>query len=163
MAMNKDNIEGGLRKTTGQMEEFAGRATKNKQMTGEGLYDQAAGSAQSALGQTKDAINSGASAASKAAGDAWDSIAKTDFESLRSDVTKLTQTVGQLVQNQANTAGQQVRNAVGTAGDNLTQTAAMAQDRFMSLESEMESQIQKNPLAAVGVALGIGLLIGKMT
>jgi ElaB/YqjD/DUF883 family membrane-anchored ribosome-binding protein len=27
----------------------------------------------------------------------------------------------------------------------------------------MESQIKKNPLAAVGVALGIGVLIGKMT
>lgn len=33
--MNKDNIEGGLRKTAGQIEETAGRAIKNKQMTGE--------------------------------------------------------------------------------------------------------------------------------
>ena len=54
--MNKDNIEGGLRKTAGQVEEFAGRSTKNKQMTGEGLYDQAAGTAQSAYGQAKDSL-----------------------------------------------------------------------------------------------------------
>ncbi|MBV8428862.1 MAG: DUF883 family protein, partial [Hyphomicrobiales bacterium] len=73
------------------------------------------------------------------------------------------QTVSQLVQNQANSTRNQITNAVGAAGDNLSQTAAMAQDRFMSMEAEMESQIKQNPLAAVGVAFGIGLLIGKMT
>jgi ElaB/YqjD/DUF883 family membrane-anchored ribosome-binding protein len=132
-------------------------------MTGEGLYDQAAGGAQSTYGQAKDAIATGASAVAKATGDALNGIGKTDLESLRADVTKLAQTVGQLLQNQATTTGEQVRSAVGAAGDNLTQTAAVAQDRFMSLEAEVETQIQRNPLAAIGVALGIGVLIGKMT
>ncbi|MBW0004929.1 MAG: DUF883 family protein [Hyphomicrobiales bacterium] len=161
--MNKDNIEGGLRKTAGQVEEFAGRATKNKQVTGEGIYDQAVGSAQSAYGQAKDTLASGASAVQKAAGNAMNEIASGDLDSLRADVTKLAQTVSQLVQNQANSTRNQITNAVGAAGDNLSQTAAMAQDRFMSMEAEMESQIKQNPLAAVGVAFGIGLLIGKMT
>jgi ElaB/YqjD/DUF883 family membrane-anchored ribosome-binding protein/uncharacterized protein YjbJ (UPF0337 family) len=161
--MNKDNIEGGLRKTAGQVEEFAGRSTKNKQMTGEGLYDQAAGTAQSAYGQAKDSLASGASAVQKAAGNAMNEIANGDFDALRADVTKLAQTVSQLVQNQASSTRDQINSVVGTASDNLSQTAAMAQDRFNSMEAEMESQIKKNPLAAVGVALGIGVLIGKMT
>ncbi|MBV8765100.1 MAG: DUF883 family protein [Hyphomicrobiales bacterium] len=161
--MNKDNIEGGLRKTAGQVEEFAGRATKNKQVTGEGIYDQAVGSAQSAYGQAKDTLASSASAVQKAAGNAMNEIASGDLDSLRADVTKLAQTVSQLVQNQANSTRNQITNAVGAAGDNLSQTAAMAQDRFMSMEAEMESKIKQNPLAAVGVAFGIGLLIGKMT
>ncbi|MBV9433984.1 MAG: DUF883 family protein [Hyphomicrobiales bacterium] len=161
--MSKDNIEGGLRKTAGQVEEFAGRATKNKQVTGEGIYDQAVGSAQSAYGQAKDTLASGASAVQKAAGNAMNEIASGDLDSLRADVTKLAQTVSQLVQNQANSTRNQITNAVGAAGDNLSQTAAMAQDRFMSMEAEMESKIKQNPLAAVGVAFGIGLLIGKMT
>jgi len=161
--MSKDNIEGGLRKTAGQVEEFAGRATKNKQVTGEGIYDQAVGSAQSAYGQAKDTLASSASAVQKAAGNAMNEIASGDLDSLRADVTKLAQTVSQLVQNQANSTRNQITNAVGAAGDNLSQTAAMAQDRFMSMEAEMESKIKQNPLAAVGVAFGIGLLIGKMT
>lgn len=161
--MNKDNIEGGLRKTAGQVEEFAGRSTKNKQMTGEGLYDQAVGTAQSTYGQAKDTLASGASAVQKAAGNAMNEIAAGDFDALRADVAKLAQTVSQLVQNQASSTRNQITSAVGAAGDNLSQTAAMAQDRFMSMEADMESQIKKNPLAAVGVALGIGLLIGKMT
>ena len=161
--MNKDSVEGGLRKTAGQVEEFAGRSTKTKQMTGEGLYDQAIGTAQSTYGQAKDTLASGASAVQKAAGDAMNGIANGDFEALRADVAKLAQTVGLLIQNQADSTREQMRGVVGTASDNLSQTAAMAQDRFISMEAEMESQIKKNPLAAVGVALGIGVLIGKMT
>ena len=56
-AMNKDNIEGGVRKTAGQFEETAGRALKDKQTTGQGLYDQAAGAAQNAYGQAKDMVS----------------------------------------------------------------------------------------------------------
>jgi uncharacterized protein YjbJ (UPF0337 family) len=108
--MNKDNIEGGMRKTVGQIEEMAGRSTKNNQMTGQGLYDQAAGVAQNAYGQAKDVVASGASA----------------------------------------------------VGDNLTQTAAAAQDQIMSFEAELEKRIQKNPIVAVGIALGIGFMLGKI-
>jgi ElaB/YqjD/DUF883 family membrane-anchored ribosome-binding protein/uncharacterized protein YjbJ (UPF0337 family) len=162
-AVNRENIEGGPRKSAGQAEGFAGRATKNKQMTGEGLYDQAPGTAQSTFGEAKDNLSSGASAVQKAVGNAANEIASGDFEALRSDVARLAQTVGQLVQNQASSTREQMRSVVGTASDNLSQTAAVAQDRFMSMEAEMESQIKKNPLAAVGVALGIGILIGKMT
>jgi uncharacterized protein YjbJ (UPF0337 family) len=111
IVMNKDNIEGGLRKTSGEIEEMAGRATKNKQMMGEGIYDQAAGVAQNAYGQVKDVVASGASA----------------------------------------------------VGDNLTQTAAAAQDQIMSFETELEKRVQKNPLVAVAIALGIGFLLGKIT
>ncbi|MBV9753229.1 MAG: DUF883 family protein [Hyphomicrobiales bacterium] len=161
--MNKDNIEGGLRKTTGQVEEVAGRTIKDKKMTGEGLYDQAVGTAQSTFGQAKDSLSNGASAVQKAAGNAMNEIASGDFDALRADVTKLAQTVSQLVQNQASSTREQMRSVVGAASDNLTQTAAMAQDQFMSIEAEMESQIKRNPLAAVGVALGVGILIGKMT
>jgi uncharacterized protein YjbJ (UPF0337 family) len=112
--MSKDNIEGGLRKTAGQIEETAGRAIKNKQMTGEGLYDQAAGVAQSAYGQAKEVVASGASAAAE-------------------------------------------------VGDNLTETAARAQDQIVSFEAGLEKRIQSNPLVAVGVGIGIGFLLGKMT
>jgi uncharacterized protein YjbJ (UPF0337 family) len=112
--MNKENIEGGLRKTAGQIEETAGRVIKDKQTTGQGLYDQAAGAAQSAYGQAKDMVASGTSAASK-------------------------------------------------VGDNLSQAAAGAQDQVASFEANLEERIKNNPLVAVGAAIGIGFLLGKMT
>ena len=105
--MNKDNIEGGVRKTAGQFEETVGRALKDKQTTGQGLYDQAAGAAQNAYGQAKDMVSQ--------------------------------------------------------AGDNLSQTASNAQDQVASFEANLEERIKKNSLVAVGVAVGIGFLLGKMT
>ena len=44
--MNKDNIEGGVRKTAGQFVESVSRAFQDK-------YDQAAGAAQNAYGQAR--------------------------------------------------------------------------------------------------------------
>ena len=105
--MNKDNIEGGVRKTAGQFEETVGRAVKDKQTTGQGLYDQAAGAAQNAYGQAKDMVSQ--------------------------------------------------------AGDNLSRTASNAQDEVASFEANLEERIKKNPLVAVGVAVGIGFVLGKIT
>jgi uncharacterized protein YjbJ (UPF0337 family) len=106
-AMNKDKIEGGVRKTAGQFEETVGRAFQDKQTTGQGLYDQAAGAAQNAYGQAKDMVSQ--------------------------------------------------------AGDNLSQTASKAQDQVASFEANLEERIKNNPLVAVGVAVGIGFVLGKIT
>ena len=102
--MNNDKIEGGARKTAGQFEESVGRASQDKQTTGQGLYDQAAGAAQNAYGQAKD-----------------------------------------------------------MASDNLSQTASNAQDQVASFEANLEERIKNNPLVAVGVAVGIGFVLGKIT
>ncbi|SEE17136.1 protein of unknown function [Rhizobiales bacterium GAS191] len=176
--MNTDNAEGAARKTIGQVEEIAGRTLKDKRTTGQGLYDQAAGNVQSAYGHARDAIASGASDIAKGASEtiaktrdavsqgtktAVDGLANSDFAALRDDLAKLTQTVGLLVQNQATSTRDQVMDVVGTAGDNITQSAAVAQDRLVSLEAEFEARIQKNPLSAVAIAIGVGVLIGKMT
>ena len=161
--MNKDNIEGTARKTIGQVEEFAGRALKDKQATGQGLYDQAAGSAQDAFGQAKDAVANGAASVAKAAKDVVGEAANIDFSALRDDLAKLTQTVGQLVQSQAASTKAQVMDMVDSAGQNLSESAAKAQDTVMSVESDLEKRIQKNPWSAVAIAVGIGLLIGKMS
>ena len=56
-----------------------------------------------------------------------------------------------------------VASGASAVGDNLTQTAAAAQDQIMSFETELEKRVQKNPLVAVAIALGIGFLLGKIT
>ena len=105
--MDKDKIEGGVRKTAGQLEESVGRAFQDKQTTGQGLYDQAVGAAQNAYGEAKDIVSQ--------------------------------------------------------ASDNLSQTASDAQHQVASFEASLEERIKKNPLLAVGVAVGVGFLLGKVT
>ena len=73
--MDKDKIEGGVRKTAGKFEETVGRAFQDKQTTGQGLYDQAAGAAQNAYGQAKDIVSQASDNLSQTASDAQDQVA----------------------------------------------------------------------------------------
>ena len=91
------------------------------------------------------------------------SMSSVDFSSLRDEVVKLTQTVSDLMQRQASSAGTQMMDAVGSAADSISRSTSAAQDKLISLESEVGSSIQKNPWRAVVIAAVAGLLIGKLT
>ncbi len=84
-----------------------------------------------------------------------------DFPALRADITKLTQTVGKLLERQTSAARDQLSDAVGAAGDSIGQSASAAQDKLMSLEEDVGSQIKNNPWSAIAVAGLVGFLIGK--
>jgi ElaB/YqjD/DUF883 family membrane-anchored ribosome-binding protein len=53
--------------------------------------------------------------------------------------------------------------AVGAAGDNIAQSASVAQDKLMSFEDDVGSQIKNNPWSAIAIAGLIGFLIGKVS
>jgi uncharacterized protein YjbJ (UPF0337 family) len=152
ITMNKDNFEGTVRSAVGQGEKILGQAMNDKSTTAQGYYDDTAGKARSAVGSAKDAVSGGV-----------DAISSLDFSGLRDEISKLTQKVSDLAQNQVSAGRDQVVGAMGAAGETLSQSAASAQDKFAALEGDVESRIKKNPWGAVAAAGLIGLLIGKMS
>ena len=86
-----------------------------------------------------------------------------DLAALRHDVARLTETMSELVQHQTQAAGHRVSEAVGDARDKIASTAADAQNRVRVASGEIEASIEHNPLTAVGIAFGIGMLLGVMT
>ncbi|MBV8567979.1 MAG: DUF883 family protein [Methylobacteriaceae bacterium] len=86
-----------------------------------------------------------------------------DFNDLRNDIAKLTETVTSLVKGQADAASATVMEALDTAKGSIATTAAEAGDRVTTLGTELEATIERNPLTSVLVALGIGLMAGMMT
>jgi ElaB/YqjD/DUF883 family membrane-anchored ribosome-binding protein len=54
-------------------------------------------------------------------------------------------------------------DAVGSARTQFSDSAASAQERVQSAQADLESSIERNPMTAVFVALGIGFVIGLMT
>jgi ElaB/YqjD/DUF883 family membrane-anchored ribosome-binding protein len=150
--MNKDNLEGNVRSAVGQGEKAFGQALGDKGAAAQGVYDDIAGRARSAVGSAKDAIGAGADAASA-----------VDLSGLRDEVSKLAQQVSDLAQSQLAAGRRQVVNAMGAASDNLAQSASTAQDKFAAIEGDVESRIKKNPWGAVAIAALAGLLIGKMS
>ncbi len=154
--MNRDNLEGSFRSAIGQGEKIVGQAIGDRTTATQGIYDDAAGKARSALGSAKDAVSEGV-----------DAVSAIDFSALRDEITKLTQMVSDLGQKQVSAGRDQVVSAMGSAmgaaSDSLSQSAAIAQDKFTAVEGDVESRIKKNPWGAVAIAALIGLLIGKMS
>jgi ElaB/YqjD/DUF883 family membrane-anchored ribosome-binding protein len=150
--VNRENLEGPVRSSIGQAEKLVGQAIGDNATSAQGVYDDAAGKAQAALGSATDAVNESV--------DAWSAL---DLSGLRDEIAKLTRTVSDLAHKQVSAGRGQMVGAMGAAGDSLSQSAAVAQDRLAAAESDVETRIKKNPWAAVAIAALIGLLIGKMS
>jgi ElaB/YqjD/DUF883 family membrane-anchored ribosome-binding protein len=86
-----------------------------------------------------------------------------DLAALRDDITKLTQSVTDLVRAQATTTADSMLGAVDSARRKISDTATDAQDRVSAISSDLESTIERNPLTAIFVAIGAGILIGLLS
>lgn len=96
--------------------------------------------------------------AESAAGDV-----SADLAALRHDVARLAESMSKLVQQQTQAAGHRVSEVAGGAREKIASTAADAQHRVRAASSEIEASIQRNPLLAVLIALGVGLSLGLLT
>ena len=85
-----------------------------------------------------------------------------DLANLRADVAKLTATVTELLKHQASHAQDRVMGAVGSAREQIASSAADAQQKVRSASAELESSIERNPLAAVVIAMLCGWVLGRM-
>jgi ElaB/YqjD/DUF883 family membrane-anchored ribosome-binding protein len=94
-----------------------------------------------------------------------------DVAAVKNDISTLTEQITDALNNFAGTARKQARRGykqaranVDSAVDDMSErgSAAMeaAQDMASSLEETLEDVIAERPLATVGLALGIGFLIG---
>lgn len=87
----------------------------------------------------------------------------SDLAALREDITKLTLSVTQLVRAQASTTADSMLGAVDSARKRISDTATDAQDRVTALSTDLEATIERNPLTAILVAIGAGILIGLLS
>lgn len=94
-----------------------------------------------------------------------------DIAAVKNDIAALTEQITDALNSFAGTAGKQARrgyqqaraNAESAVDDMSERGSAMmdaAQDAAYSIEETLEDAITQRPLATVGLALGIGFLIG---
>ncbi|MGJ4993549.1 DUF883 family protein [Bradyrhizobium sp. HKCCYLR20261] len=94
-----------------------------------------------------------------------------DVHAVKNDIAALTEQITDALNAFAGQAGKQARSGYRQARENVDQTfddmsergSAMfgaAQDAANSLEERLEDVIAQRPLATVGLALGLGFLIG---
>ena len=94
-----------------------------------------------------------------------------DVAAVKSDIAALTDQITDALNTFANATGKQARRGYKQARENMDSTLddmsergnammGAAQDAYGSIEETLEDAITQRPLATVGIALGIGLLIG---
>ena len=94
-----------------------------------------------------------------------------DVAAVKNDISALTEQITDALNSFAGTAGKQARRGykqaranVDSAVDDLSErgSAAMdaAQDAAISIEETLQDLVHERPLATVGLALGLGFLIG---
>ena len=83
-----------------------------------------------------------------------------DFAALRDDITKLTSSFSDYIRKQTATAANTVFDAADNARQKVSDTASKAQDVVTGASRDLETTIERNPLAAVLIAMVAGLFIG---
>jgi ElaB/YqjD/DUF883 family membrane-anchored ribosome-binding protein len=96
-----------------------------------------------------------------------------DVAAVKSDIAALTDQITDALNTFANSSGKQARRGYRQARENVDSAiddmsergSAMmgaAQEAYGSIEETLEDAITQRPLATVGLALGIGFLIGAV-
>lgn len=94
-----------------------------------------------------------------------------DVDAVKNDITALTEQITDALNSFAGTARKQARrgckraranvdSAVGDISERGGAVMDAAQDAAISIEETLEDVVTQRPLATVGLALGLGLLIG---
>jgi ElaB/YqjD/DUF883 family membrane-anchored ribosome-binding protein len=89
---------------------------------------------------------------------------KNDIAALTDQITEVLNSFAGSAKKQARRGYDQARSRAETAADDISERGSAmmdaAQDAASSLEETLEDAITQRPIATVGLALGIGFLIG---
>jgi ElaB/YqjD/DUF883 family membrane-anchored ribosome-binding protein len=99
---------------------------------------------------------------------------REDLTNVRNDLARLADTVSRMVLHRSRDAQGSVRGAVDQAreqvygrAEDITKAGAMltseARDRLLDYNAEFENRIERNPIRAVLIAAGIGLVLGLLS
>lgn len=86
-----------------------------------------------------------------------------DLASLRDDVAKLSSSLSEFIRIHSAATTNTVSDVVDNARQKISGAASKAQDRVTGATTDLEATIERNPLAAVLIALGAGILVGLLS
>lgn len=85
-----------------------------------------------------------------------------DIDKLRDDLVRLSQSVSSLLTARATDARDLVTETASDLYDTGLDYARDAEGQVRGMASDIAKQVERNPLAAVGIVFGVGYIIGLM-
>lgn len=89
--------------------------------------------------------------------------ASADLDGLMAQLHALREDVSKLSHSAATAAESRGRKMASDISDGVTQAVHYVERKSMGAEAELEKSVATHPLMALGLAAGVGLLIGAMT
>lgn len=86
-----------------------------------------------------------------------------DLASLRDDVAKLSSSLSEFIRIHPGATTNTVSDVVDNARHKISGAASKAQDRVTGATTDLQATIERNPLAAVLIALGAGIFVGMLS
>jgi ElaB/YqjD/DUF883 family membrane-anchored ribosome-binding protein len=86
----------------------------------------------------------------------------SDIETLRDDLVRLTRSVSTLMQTRAVDARDTVTETATDLYDTGVDYMHNAEDQVRGMAGDLTKQVERNPLAAIGIVFGVGYVIGLM-
>jgi ElaB/YqjD/DUF883 family membrane-anchored ribosome-binding protein len=86
-----------------------------------------------------------------------------DFTALRRDIAHLIETLSGILDQQAQASGARVSDAVEGVKDKIAHAAGDARKSAEAAGDEITGYIDRNPLTAILIAIGLGLFVGVIT
>ena len=86
-----------------------------------------------------------------------------ELASLRDDVAKLNSSLSKFIRTRSTAQPNTVFDAVDNARQKISDTASKAQDRVTGASTDLATTIERNPLAAVLIAMVAGILVGLLS
>ena len=86
-----------------------------------------------------------------------------DLAALRDDVAKLSSSLSEFIRTHSAATTTTVSDVVDNAQQKISGTATKAQDRVTGATTDLEATIERNPLAAVLIALSAGIIVGLLS
>ena len=98
----------------------------------------------------------------KQSGPTAEDLAK-QIETLQSDLGTLTQTIADLGKAKGNEAVSATKAKLSDARDSVAEKADAARAQAVELQGQANDFIKQQPATALGIAAGLGFLVGMMT
>jgi ElaB/YqjD/DUF883 family membrane-anchored ribosome-binding protein len=88
--------------------------------------------------------------------------ALSDIDKLRDDLVRLSQSVSSLLGSRATDARDMVTDTASGLYETGLDYAQDAEAQVRGMAGDLSKQIERNPLAAIGIVFGVGYVIGMM-
>lgn len=86
-----------------------------------------------------------------------------DLRALRDEMAKLSTFIAEFIHSQTDAAADTVVGAVDNTRQTISDVASKAQDRVAGVGTDVGTAIERNPLAAVLVAVVVGIAVGMLS